>query len=202
MSHHCVRFVMPDGAWRKLVLPIGMSLPLVAQRVRRAFATGQGIEIDLSGSFCSDQCEHTVNVKPMLVPRILRECLSLINGTRLGSILQLYPRLSLETTILNAFRSAMEHTRIMLLVGIDVERCTVSVTSRPVHELKRDEKSEDPEFDRAGLRMLASFDARRVVPVMIVTCCPSSVCLFVNDLPWSDGVQCCGVCGAAVCACD
>ena len=76
-----------------------------------------------------------------------------------------------------------------------------SVTSRPVHELKRAEKSEDPQFDRAGLRMSESFDARRVVPVMLVTCCPSSVCLFVNDLPWGDGVVCCGVCGAAMCVC-
>eukprot|EP00966_Prymnesium_polylepis_P138710 3205401-Prymnesium_polylepis.1 len=45
--------------------------------------------------------------------------------------------------------------------------------------------------------MLAAFDARRVVPVLIFV---TLVCLpFLNSLPWSDGVSCCGVCGASVC---
>ena len=51
--------------------------------------------------------------------------------------------------------------------------------------MERTEASEDPGFDCTGLRMLAAFDARRVVPVLIVTCRPSFVYLFVNPLPWS-----------------
>ena len=68
--------------------------------------------------------------------------------------------------------------------------------------VERAEASEDPRFDGNGLRMLAAFDARRVVPVLIVMCRPSFVYLFLNPLPWSDGVPCCGLCGATVCACS
>ena len=90
----------------------------------------------------------------------------------------------------------------MLTIGVDLERATVSVGSRPVSSVERAEVSEDPRFDGNGLRMLAAFDARRVVPVLIVLCHPSSVHLFLNPLPWSDGVPCCGLCGASVCACS
>ena len=68
--------------------------------------------------------------------------------------------------------------------------------------MERAEESEDPLFDRTDPRMLAAFDARRVVPVLSVTCRPSFVYLFVNPLPWSDGVVCCGLRGASVCACS
>ena len=66
------------------------------------------------------------------------------------------------------------------VAGVDLERGTANVGSRPVSSVERAEASEDPRFDRTGLRMLAAFDARRVVPVLIVTCRPSFVYLFVN----------------------
>ena len=91
--------------------------------------------------------------------------------------------------------------RQLLTIGVDLERGTASVGSRPVSSVERAEESGDPRFDRTGLRMLAAFDARRVVPVLIVTCRPSFVYLFVNPLPWSDGVVCCGLCGASECVC-
>ena len=90
----------------------------------------------------------------------------------------------------------------MLTIGVDLERGTASVGSRPVSSVERAEASEDPRFDDIGLRMLAAFDARRVVPVLIVMCRPSFVYLYLNSLPWSDGVACCGLCGASVCACS
>ena len=92
--------------------------------------------------------------------------------------------------------------RQLLTIGVDLERGTASVGSRPVSSVERAEVSEDPRFDGNGLRMLAAFDARRVVPVLIVLCHPSLVYLFLNPLPWSDGVPCCGLCGASVCACS
>ena len=92
--------------------------------------------------------------------------------------------------------------RQLLTIGVDLERGTASVGSRPVSSVERAEASEDPRFDGNGLRMLAAFDARRVVPVLIVMCRPSFVYLFLNPLPWSDGVSCCGLCGASVCACS
>ena len=98
------------------------------------------------------------------------------------------------------FRLRLQAARQLLTIGADLERGTASVGSRLVVE--REEESEDPVFDRTGLRMLAAFDARRVVPVLIVLCHPSSVHLFLNPLPWSDGVPCCGLCGASVCACS
>ena len=111
--------------------------------------------------------------------------------------------MSLEPRILNAFRFRLEQgVRQLLTIGVDLERGTASVGSRPVSSVERTEASEDPVFDCTGLRMLAAFDARRVVPVLIVTCRPSFVYLFVNPLPWSDGVVCCGLCGGSVCACS
>jgi hypothetical protein len=117
--------------------------------------------------------------------------------------LRMSPSLSLEPRFLNACRLRLEAgVRQLLTVGVDLERGTVSVGSRPVSSVERAEASEDPRFDGNGLRMLAAFDARRVVPVLVVLCHPSSVHLFLTPLPWSDGVSCCGLCGAAVCVCS
>ena len=86
----------------------------------------------------------------------------------LGPLLRLSPSLSLEPRILNAFRLRLEQgVRQLLTIGVDLERGTASVGSRPVSSVEREEQSEDPLFDRTALRMLAAFDARRVAPVLI-----------------------------------
>ena len=139
----------------------------------------------------------------MVAPRTLCDGIPTINATPLGPLLRLSPSLSLEPRILNAFRPRLEAgVRQLLTIGVDLERGTASVGSRPVSSVERAEASDDPRFDGNGLRMLAAFDARRVVPVLIVMCRPSFVYLFLNPLPWSDGVSCCGLCGASVCACS
>ena len=142
-------------------------------------------------------------VVPLVAPRTLCDVIPTINATPLGPLLRMSPSLSLEPRVLNAFRLRLEAgVRQLLTIGVDLERATVSVGSRPVSSVERAEVSEDPRFDGNGLRMLAAFDARRVVPVLIVMCRPSFVYLYLNSLPWSDGVACCGLCGASVCACS
>ena len=144
-----------------------------------------------------------VMVVPLVAPRTLCDVIPTINATPLGPLLRMSPSLSLEPRILNAFRLCLEAgVRQLLTIGVDLERGAVSVGSRPVSSVERAEVSEDPRFDGNGLRMLAAFDARRVVPVLIVLSHPASVHLFLNPLPWSDGVPCCGLCGASVCACS
>ena len=204
MSHSCVRFVMPDGTSRQLVLEKGASVSTVEQHVSRAFGVGQHVKIhcDQERMMRFPIEAENVRVTPLMAPRLLCENLSTINSTPLGPLLRLVPTLSLERRILDAFRSRLQCVRQLLTIGVDLEGGTASVGSRPVASVERDEESEDPVFDRIGLRMLAAFDARRVVPVLIVTCRPSSVHLFANPLPWSDGVACCGLCGASVCACS
>ena len=198
---------MPDGTSRQLVLEKGAALSTVEQRVSRAFGVGQHVKLD-----CDDAQAiidrfpsgiDNVSVMPLMAPRLLCDSIATINSTPLGPLLRLSPSLSLEPRILNAFRLRLQQSvRQLLTIGVDLERGTASVGSRPVSSVERAEESEDPRFDRTGLRMLAAFDARRVVPVLIVTCRPSFVYLFVNPLPWSDGVVCCGLCGASVCACS
>ena len=115
-------------------------------------------------------------VVPLVAPRTLCDVIPTINATPLGPLLRMSPSLSLEPRILNAFRLRLEAgVRQLLTIGVDLERATVSVGSRPVSSVERAEESEDPRFDRTGLRMLAAFDARRVVPVLIVTRRPSFV---------------------------
>ena len=142
-------------------------------------------------------------VEPLVAPRTLCDVIPTINATPLGPLLRMSPSLPLEPRVLNAFRLRLEAGVCQLLtIGVDLERGTVSVGSRPVSSVERAEASEDPRFGGNGLRMLAAFDARRVVPVLIVMCRPSFVYLFLNPLPWSDGVACFGLCGASVCACS
>ena len=141
-----------------------------------------------------------VLVMPLMAPRTLCDSIPITNATPLGPLLLLSPSLSLEPRILNAFRLRLEGgVRQLLTIGVDLERGTASVGSRPVSSVERAEASEDPRFDGNGLRMLAAFDARRVVSVLIVLCRPSFVYLFLNPLPWSDGVACCGLPHVCVC---
>ena len=206
MPHSCVRFVMPDGTSRQLVFEKGAMLFKVEERVSHAFGVGQHVKLDC-GADAQFDCFPTgldnVKVVPLVAPRTLCDVIPVINATPLGPLLCMAPSLSLEPRILNAFRLRLEAgVRQLLTIGVDLERGTLSVGSRPVSSVGRTEASEDPRFDGNGLRMLAAFDARRVVPVLIVLFHPSSVYLFLNPLPWSDGVSCCGVCGASVCACS
>ena len=185
----------------------GVTLSTVEERVSHAFGVGQHVKLDC-GADATFDCFPTgldnVMVVPLVAPRTLCDVIpTIINATPLGPLLRMSPSLSLEPRVLNAFRLRLEAgVRQLLTIGVDLERGTVSVGSRPVSSVERAEASEDPRFDGTGLRMLAAFDARRVVPVLIVTCRPSFVYLFVNPLPWSDGVPCCGLCGASVCACS
>ena len=205
MPHSCVRFVMPDGTSRQLVFEKGVTLSKVEERVSHSFGVGQHVKLDCGvadGMFDGSGLDN-VMVVPLVAPRTLCDVIPTINATPLGPLLRMSPSLSLEPRVLNAFRLRLEAgVRQLLTIGVDLERGTASVGSRPVSSVERAEASEDPRFDDTGLRMLAAFDARRVVPVLIVTCRPSFVYLFVNPLPWSDGVVCCGLCGGSVCACS
>ena len=205
MPHSCVRFVMPDGTSRQLVFEKGVTLSKVEERVSHSFGVGQHVKLDcgVADSMFDGSGLDNVMVVPLVAPRTLCDVIPTINATPLGPLLRMSPSLSLEPRVLNAFRLRLEAgVRQLLTIGVDLERATVSVGSRPVSSVERAEVSEDPRFDGNGLRMLAAFDARRVVPVLIVLCHPSSVHLFLNPLPWSDGVPCCGLCGASVCACS
>ena len=207
MPHSCVRFVMPDGTSRQLVFEKGVTLSKVEERVSHALGVGQHVKLDCGdATVIIDRFPNgldNVMVMPLMAPRTLCDSIPIINATPLGPLLRLSPSLSLEPRILNAFRLRLEQgVRQLLTIGVDLERGTASVGSRPVSSVERAEASEDPRFDDTGLRMLAAFDARRVVPVLIVMCRPSFVYLFLNPLPLSDGVSCCGLCGASVCACS
>jgi len=198
---------MPDGTSRQLVFEKGVTLSTVEERVSHAFGVGQHVKLDCGDADAMFDCFpaglDNVMVVPLVAPRTLCDVIPTINATPLGPLLRMSPSLSLEPRVLKAFRLRLEAgVRQLLTIGVDLERATVSVGSRPVSSVERAEVSEDPRFDGNGLRMLAAFDARRVVPVLIVLCHPSSVHLFLNPLPWSDGVPCCGLCGASVCACS
>ena len=198
---------MPDGTSRQLVFEKGVTRSKVEERVSHAFGVGQHVKLDCGDADAMFDRFPTgvdnVMVVPLVAPRTLCDVIPAINATPLGPLLRMSPSLSLEPRILNAFRLRLEAgVRQLLTIGVDLARGTVSVGSRPVSSVERAEASEDPRFDGTGLRMLAAFDARRVVPVLIVMCRPSFVSLFVNPLPWSDDVACCGLCGASVCACS
>lgn len=200
MSYSCLRFVMPDGGSRQLVIDTTLSPSTVVKQVRRAFGTGQGIELEKKrGS--SMYVDDPVLVKPMPAPPALCDNLDWINDTRLGMVMQVTPRIVLEPRIIYAFRSLIAVSRQLLMVTVDIGKRTVTVATRPTEEVKRTDKSEDPLFDRAALLMLNAFDARRVVPTLVVTTSPISACLFLNPLPWCDDVACCGRCGRASCVC-
>ena len=169
-------------------------------------SAGVGHHVELA---CGKQTDHlpphldNVRVTPLMAPRLLCDCTPTINATPLGPLLRLSPSLSLEPRVLHAFRDRLQQgVRQLLTINVELERGTASVGCRSVSSVERAEASEDPVFDCTGLRMLAAFDARRVVPVLIVTCRPSFVYLFANPLPWSDGVVCCGLCGGSACACS
>ena len=205
MPHSCVRFVMPDGTSRQLVFEKGVTLSKVEERVSHSSGVGQHVKLDCDVADGMFDCSGLDNVMvvPLVAPRTLCDVIPTINATPLGPLLRMSPSLSLEPRVLNAFRLRLEAgVRQLLTIGVDLERGTVSVGSRPVSSVERAEVSEDPRFDGNGLRMLAAFDARRVVPVLIVMCRPSFVYLYLNSLPWSDGVACCGLCGVSVCACS
>ena len=195
LEHSCVRFVMPDGTSWQLVFEEGVTLCTVERRVSHAVGVGQHVELKCGDSTAMiDRFPNgldNVMVMPLMAPRTLCDSIPIINATPLGPSLRLSPSLSLKPRILNAFRARLEQgVRQMLTIGVDLESGTASVGSRPVSSVERAEAPEDPRFDDTGLRMLAAFDARRVVPVLIVMCRPSFVYLYLNSLPWSDGVAC------------
>lgn len=188
MGAHAVRFVA-DGVSRQLVLPSGMPSTAVLRCVRNAFNTGHAIQLYHEGELLVGPWKTTgdVAVEVVAVPTIIRQSLAAINGTKLGSVIRVDSEtLALEPRIVKALESKLRSQRCIVTVAIDLDIGTVDVVVRSVQSMLRTEKSSDPAFDRAATKMLETFDARRVFPVLVLTINPYMLCLFLNSLPCAE----------------
>ena len=123
MPHSCVRFVMPDGTSRQLVLEKNVTLSKVEERVSHSFGVGQHVKLDCGvadGMFDGSGLDN-VMVVPLVAPRTLCDVIPTINATPLGPLLRMSPSLSLEPRVLNAFRLRLEAgVRQLLTIGVDL----------------------------------------------------------------------------------